>query len=73
MWPKSNCKGCEKREVGCHAKCSDYLSFREQLDKIKEEKYDWYASNYISGWSGKYAKYHSGYIPTKKLIDRRTD
>lgn len=35
------CKDCEKRTLGCHSTCEDYIRFskerREMLDKIREE------------------------------------
>ena len=35
------CKDCENRNVGCHAFCSDYRFFRNQMDernsKIRKE------------------------------------
>ena len=31
------CKGCEKREVGCHATCEDYLTYRELKDEQNAE------------------------------------
>lgn len=27
------CKGCEKREVGCHAVCKEYITYRKMKDK----------------------------------------
>ena len=32
------CKNCPYREVGCHARCSTYLSFRTDRDKECEER-----------------------------------
>ena len=29
------CRGCDKRYVGCHSKCPDYLKDRATLDKLK--------------------------------------
>lgn len=32
------CHGCTRREVGCHGKCADYLAWREERDKLNEER-----------------------------------
>ena len=32
------CKGCEKREVGCHSKCPEYIAARETCNAIREKK-----------------------------------
>lgn len=43
------CKGCEKRVVGCHAGCPDYISFTEKIKMVKEkERNDKLYSGYIS-------------------------
>ena len=38
----SPCMGCEKREVGCHARCGAYKEYRKALDEynanIREKK-----------------------------------
>ncbi|WP_141722837.1 hypothetical protein [Cellulosilyticum sp. I15G10I2] len=26
------CKGCDRRVIGCHSTCSDYIASRAQLD-----------------------------------------
>lgn len=31
------CKGCDKREVGCHAVCEEYIAFRKAKDKLNAE------------------------------------
>ena len=31
------CKGCEKRYVGCHSKCPDYLAFKKAHDALLEK------------------------------------
>jgi hypothetical protein len=38
LWPKSNCKGCERREVGCHIDCPDYIRFRKEVDELNEAR-----------------------------------
>ena len=43
------CKGCEKRELGCHGKCEAYKEFRKKYDEIialkrsKEDSENWFA------------------------------
>ena len=32
------CKGCERREIGCHAKCKDYAEFKAELKKLNEKR-----------------------------------
>ena len=29
------CKGCVDREVGCHSKCSKYIEWKAEYDRIK--------------------------------------
>lgn len=29
------CKGCEKRMVGCHANCEEYIQFREEHERLQ--------------------------------------
>ena len=36
---KSPCYGCENREIGCHAKCEAYITFRTEQDRINRERY----------------------------------
>lgn len=52
------CKDCQKRCVGCHSKCEDYLKWQEEHNKTKElEKQqiqrdclgsDWLNNNYAT-------------------------
>lgn len=32
-----SCKGCEKRYVGCHSECPDYLAQKAEHDARKKE------------------------------------
>lgn len=32
------CKGCEKRELGCHSICPEYKKFAEYRIKMNEER-----------------------------------
>ena len=34
----NGCKDCTDRQIGCHSNCERYKAFREQLDKINEQK-----------------------------------
>lgn len=34
----NGCKDCTDRQIGCHSTCERYKAFREQLDKINEQK-----------------------------------
>lgn len=27
------CKDCKERHIGCHSSCTDYLTFRKELDE----------------------------------------
>lgn len=36
--PKSPCKGCEKRHVGCHSECGSYKEFRAEVDDISAKR-----------------------------------
>ena len=33
------CKGCKFRVCGCHAFCKNYLEYRIEVDKRKEERH----------------------------------
>lgn len=35
---KTPCKGCERREIGCHAKCVDYAEFKKERAKMNERR-----------------------------------
>ena len=35
-WPKTPCKGCEKRESGCHIDCNDYLYFKKEVALLRK-------------------------------------
>ena len=34
---KCPCKGCDKREVGCHGKCTDFKTYQDELQIIREK------------------------------------
>lgn len=31
------CKGCGRRELGCHVECPDYVAYQEENRRIKTE------------------------------------
>lgn len=35
----NKCKGCTKREVGCHANCEDYKAYKEKLSEDYKKEY----------------------------------
>lgn len=52
-----SCLGCTNREVGCHAKCQDYLSRREaqmELNAKRRQDNDLRASVSDAQWNGYY-------------------
>ena len=34
-----SCKDCEKRKVGCHSTCEDYLKEKRQREELKRKIY----------------------------------
>lgn len=32
----NTCKGCEKRQIGCHGTCEKYLTWQSENEKRKE-------------------------------------
>lgn len=36
--PQANCKGCERRHVGCHATCEIYQEYRKKQDALLKAK-----------------------------------
>ena len=35
---KNNCWKCERRHVGCHANCEEYLAYKAEWEKIRKAK-----------------------------------
>lgn len=35
---RPNCKECTERYLGCHGKCESFLKYREEWEKIKEQR-----------------------------------
>ncbi len=43
------CLNCNKRHLGCHSTCEDYISFRKERDKYNEKvRNDKYISKMVS-------------------------
>ena len=36
---KAPCYGCQKRQLGCHSTCEEYLSFKAKTEAARGEKY----------------------------------
>lgn len=36
---KTPCKDCDRRQVGCHSTCPDYISFRKKRDELLEARF----------------------------------
>lgn len=34
------CKDCEKRYLGCHSSCDDYISYRKDRDKFLKDRFE---------------------------------
>lgn len=34
----SQCRGCTKRQVGCHSTCESYLAYRKELEERKRRQ-----------------------------------
>ena len=40
---KPPCKNCQKRTIGCHSACPEYLAYRKDLEEKKaKEKLEYY-------------------------------
>lgn len=40
MIPCTCCYNCTKRELGCHSKCEDYISYKNKNDELREKYRD---------------------------------
>lgn len=38
------CKGCTRRQVGCHSTCEDYKEFQEECERIRKNRHDYNSS-----------------------------
>lgn len=36
--PESPCYECQKREPGCHSRCSEYIFFRTKRDEYNKQR-----------------------------------
>ena len=54
------CKDCDKRYVGCHSTCEDYISFakkkKKENDAIKAERYKYSTMSWSYSPNKKYTK-----------------
>lgn len=57
----SCCKGCEKRSIGCHSSCEDYIDYREELEQIKQIR------------NSRNAIYNHKYNRRQRFAPKRTD
>lgn len=44
--PDAPCKGCERRELRCHARCVEYAAYRDDNEVYKDMVYDIKAKNH---------------------------
>ena len=49
MEPKAPCRECEKRSIGCHGTCSEYLEFKKNIDEARERKRSHMVNTYYGG------------------------
>lgn len=35
---KAPCKECDRRQIGCHGLCRDYMAWKDELEKRKENQ-----------------------------------
>ena len=48
----SPCKGCERRELGCHGKCEDYKAYREDRDRMNANRYETLENQFYNNHKG---------------------
>ena len=36
---QSGCKDCKTRHIGCHIDCESYISFKKEIEEIREKRY----------------------------------
>ena len=56
---KGPCLNCERREVGCHNKCNDYISYKKDVEELREK------TNFV-----KARMYGTSFFSTKKTVTR---
>ena len=42
------CRDCEKRNIGCHSKCSLYKEWAKENEKLRKERYEKTRAEYLS-------------------------
>ena len=42
MKPKCPCKNCDRRKIGCHARCEPYQAWAKELDERNRRKLAYY-------------------------------
>lgn len=42
------CRDCEKRNIGCHSKCSLYKEWAKENEKLRHERYEKTRAEYLS-------------------------
>ena len=38
MKPQAPCRDCDKRYLGCHSECADYIDYNNKQQKIRYER-----------------------------------
>lgn len=46
MKPKCSCKDCDKRVLGCHSTCADYISYKKELEDERKKYSEWYRNKH---------------------------
>lgn len=41
------CRGCDDRKAGCHSLCPLYISFKEEVEKVRRERAQTMEINYM--------------------------
>lgn len=52
MLAECPCRDCTKREIGCHAKCSDYGEWKKENEALRRKRHKEIYNNFIS-YTGK--------------------
>ena len=50
---KCPCKGCDKRELGCHSKCNEYKTWKAGIDERNLSRYKKSEYEYLPGRANK--------------------
>lgn len=48
MRPKTPCRECDDRQVGCHINCEKYKEFKDELEKISKAKTKYKQTTYFA-------------------------